>query len=314
MTRTGFDQPVPQDLRDDLLNNYVINRIGNPVEVGDISINPYPAGSMYTTAIDMTQLARMWLSNGSLGPVKILDQSSVDLAMQQQFTHHPSLEGWTYGFYEELEYKYRVVRHGGDLGGFASDFVIIPELELAYFFSQNAMNTGIRDLFLRELMHFLAPQSLDIPDVTPDFDERADYFTGEFWLTRYPHERADELPNYEPPLFFLSTNKETDELILTQVIQGQSFTVSLKEIEPYLFIFTNSEDKLYIQMNDDSSEIKYVFIGYLAFEPYENTNLSSSSFVSNSNPSPYSSDHTTLLLLLAVLPLFKNKRRILLTP
>jgi hypothetical protein len=56
---------------------------------------------------------------------------------RQQFSNHPQLAGWTYGFSEGFENNQRLIGHSGAILGFASVLTLMPEHSLGYFVALN---------------------------------------------------------------------------------------------------------------------------------------------------------------------------------
>ena len=59
-----------------------------------------PAAELNTTGTDMARFMIAHLQLGRFGDQRILGEETARLMHSQQFTHHPSLDGWCYGFYE----------------------------------------------------------------------------------------------------------------------------------------------------------------------------------------------------------------------
>jgi CubicO group peptidase (beta-lactamase class C family) len=101
----------------------------------------YPSGELLTTAADMAKLM-IALLEGGYGDVVLLQADVLAAMHQQQFTNHPDLPGWTYGFGEEYQNGQRILSHSGGARGFANDLVLLPEHRLGYFVSYNHEASG----------------------------------------------------------------------------------------------------------------------------------------------------------------------------
>jgi len=136
MNHSSFRQPLPPELASDPAVGYVYTTDYQvmPVEY----LNIAPAGSLYATATDMAHFMIAHLQNGRYEDTRILEAETAQEMHQRQFTHHPQLAGWAYGFYEHIENGQRAIAHGGDITGFSSLLFLLPEQNLGFFVSFNA--------------------------------------------------------------------------------------------------------------------------------------------------------------------------------
>jgi CubicO group peptidase (beta-lactamase class C family) len=187
MNHSGFRQPLRPDLASDLAVGYVYTTDYQvmPVEY----LNIAPAGSLYATATDMAHFMMAHLQNGRYEDTRILEAETAQEMHQQQFTHHPQLAGWTYGFHEHIENGQRAIAHGGDVTGFSSLLFLLPEQNLGFFVSFNA---SVSVLFgLGDPREELVSQFLDryypVPEETVSHQPSADVqrLTGNYRMNRY---------------------------------------------------------------------------------------------------------------------------------
>jgi len=136
MNHSSFRQPLRPELASDRAVGYVYTTDYQvmPVEY----LNIAPAGSLYATATDMAHFMIAHLQNGRYEDTRILEAETAQEMHRRQFTHHPQLAGWTYGFYEHIENGQRAIAHGGDVTGFSSLLFLLPEQNLGFFVSFNA--------------------------------------------------------------------------------------------------------------------------------------------------------------------------------
>ena len=139
MTRSTFAQPLAADLAPLMSNGYRLGSdTAHPFEV----INPYPAGSMSTTATDIAQFMIAHLQEGKLGGAQILKPETVRLMHSRLFALDDAALAMCYGFYEETRNGQRIIGHGGDTIYFHSDLHLVLDQKLGFYVSYNSAGRG----------------------------------------------------------------------------------------------------------------------------------------------------------------------------
>lgn len=144
MTRSTFSQPLPSSLASSMSGGY---RLGSdPSEPFEV-INPFPAGSLSSSATDMAQFMMAHLENGQLGDAHILKPETVGLMHSRLFALDDAANAMCYGFYEESRNGHRIIGHGGDTVYFHSDLHLVLDQKLGFFVSYNSLGkpTGLGD-------------------------------------------------------------------------------------------------------------------------------------------------------------------------
>ena len=110
-------------------------------------INPFPAGSLSSSATDMAQFMMAHLENGQLGDAHILKPETVGLMHSRLFALDDAANAMCYGFYEESRNGHRIIGHGGDTVYFHSDLHLVLDQKLGFFVSYNSLGkpTGLGD-------------------------------------------------------------------------------------------------------------------------------------------------------------------------
>lgn len=144
MTHSTFSQPLPQELAPFMSSGY---RLGSdsagPFEI----VNPFPAGSLSSTATDMAQFMMAHLQDGQLGDVKILKPETARLMHSRLFALDDGANAMCYGFYEETRNGHRIIGHGGDTVFFHSDLHLVLDQNVGFFISYNSAgnSSGLGD-------------------------------------------------------------------------------------------------------------------------------------------------------------------------
>ncbi|UCC61989.1 MAG: beta-lactamase family protein [Anaerolineae bacterium] len=184
MARSGylFGLPWPEDLA----VGYVYNDgsyLAQPLDFDD----DYPGGSAISTAADMARFMIAHLQGGCYGGACILQPETVAEMHRQQFTHHPELPGWTYGFQEEFLHGQRVIGHSGAIRGFTSDLFLLPGHNLGYFVSFNHESAGTGPRFLSALEEQFMDRYFPAEPFVPPEAAQADldHLIGSYRYARY---------------------------------------------------------------------------------------------------------------------------------
>lgn len=140
MGHSTFKQPVPAALDPLLSKGYksVSDGVAQPFEY----VNPAPAGSLSTTAMDMTQFMIAHLHGGAIGETQILKPETARLMHSSQSTPVPGLPGFALGFYEEDRNGQRIIGHGGDTVFFHSDLHLLMDKDVGIFMSFNSAGSA----------------------------------------------------------------------------------------------------------------------------------------------------------------------------
>ncbi len=144
MAHSTFTQPLPANLAAGMSNGY---RLGSDDPGPFEDVNPFPAGSLSSTATDMAQFMIAHLQDGQLGDAKILKPETATLMHSRLFGLDDAMNAMCYGFYEESRNGHRIIGHGGDTVFFHSDLHLVPDQKLGFFVSYNSAgnSTGLGD-------------------------------------------------------------------------------------------------------------------------------------------------------------------------
>jgi CubicO group peptidase (beta-lactamase class C family) len=96
MTHSTFTQPLPSELAPLMSNGY---RLGSGSAESFEVVNPYPAGSLSSSATDMAQFMIAHLQDGQLGDARILKPETARLMHSRLFALDDAANAMCYGFY-----------------------------------------------------------------------------------------------------------------------------------------------------------------------------------------------------------------------
>jgi CubicO group peptidase (beta-lactamase class C family) len=135
MAHSTFHQPLPRELEPLMSKGYKI--ASGPAKTFEI-VQAWPAGSVSTSAEDMTHFMIAHLQDGEYRGAQILRPETARLMHSRQFGVLPEMNGMALGFYEETRNGRRIIGHGGDTQYFHSDLHLVPEIGLGFFVSYNS--------------------------------------------------------------------------------------------------------------------------------------------------------------------------------
>jgi hypothetical protein len=139
MMHSTFVQPLPAELAPLMSNGY---RLGSDAPEPFEVVNPFPAGSLSSSAVDMAQFMMAHLGDGQLGNVRILKPETAQLMHSRLFALDDGANAMCYGFYEESLNGQRIIGHGGDTVYFHSDLHLVLDQKLGFFVSYNSAGRG----------------------------------------------------------------------------------------------------------------------------------------------------------------------------
>lgn len=139
MNHTTFRQPLPENLKSMMSNGYAKGS-GEPKSFE--YVQAWPAGSVLTTADDMSHWMITHLQNGEYNGVHILKPETAQLMHSRLLTNLPQLKGGAYGFYEQSLDGHRAIGHGGDTQWFHSDMLLMVDDHVGLFVSFNSAGKG----------------------------------------------------------------------------------------------------------------------------------------------------------------------------
>jgi D-alanyl-D-alanine dipeptidase len=130
-----------------------------------------PAGSMYTTVVDLARFMSVLFDKGRTSNGHVLSERSLDEMWTPQFAPRGAKGGFGLGFDLASLDGHRVVRHGGAIYGFATELAALPDehLGVAVAITKDGTNivaSRIATAALRLMLASAKGGSLPAPDVT----------------------------------------------------------------------------------------------------------------------------------------------------
>jgi CubicO group peptidase (beta-lactamase class C family) len=185
MTHSTFMQPLPSSLTPFMSGGY---RLGSdPAQAFEI-INPFPAGSLSSSARDMAQFILAHLQDGQLNGAQILKPDTARLMHSRLFALDDAATAMCYGFYEESRNGQRIIGHGGDTIYFHSDLHLILDQKVGFFVSYNSQGIasgleGPRSILWEAFLDRYYPYTVSAPSFA-GAKEAAQAVAGTYTLSR----------------------------------------------------------------------------------------------------------------------------------
>jgi Beta-lactamase len=169
MTSSTFTQPLPEAWQSRMSKGYTTPSKGaKPFEI----CNPIPAGSMTTTATDMSRFMLALLNGSTLDDATILRPETLAAMQSRQFELHPELHAMGLVFMEYSQNGHVMWGHGGDTILFHSDMFLLPDARVGLFVSYNSggarPGSGRGELQRAFLKRYFPPADSATPPKTSD--------------------------------------------------------------------------------------------------------------------------------------------------
>jgi hypothetical protein len=242
MRHSTFRQPLPDNLKPLMSEGY--NKASQPAKSFEF-VQAWPAGSMSTTAEDMSHYMIAHLQEGEYNGARILQPETARLMHSRAFGLDPALNGMAYGFYEESRNGHRIIGHGGDSQWFHSDLHLMPDDHIGFFISYNSAGkpgfpgrSALWQGFLNRYFPYTPPPAEQVANTAQD----AKSVAGAYWLSRRSQTNVaaviDALDQAE-----VSVNSDGT----ISVDQAKDFAGNPKrfqEIGPFVFRDVNGQSRL----------------------------------------------------------------------
>jgi hypothetical protein len=158
-----------------------------------------PASSIVSTAADMARFMSAHLQNGRYGDARILSETAAESMHRQQATMHPRLPGWSYGFQTADTNGRRILEHGGDIGGFSSLMVLLPDEGVGFFIANHLEGADLRFKVREKILdrYFPDTRPVKVPVARPEAAASLRRFAGVYRANTFCHSCADGGPGVQ---------------------------------------------------------------------------------------------------------------------
>ena len=120
---------------------------------------------------------------------RILSESAAQAMQQQQATMHPRIPGWGYGWQLGNTNGRRIIAHGGDIGGFSTQMVLLPDEGVGFYVAHHIEGANLRFTVERTVLDHYFPdrRSPEIPKARKENAEQLRRFAGKYRANNFCH-------------------------------------------------------------------------------------------------------------------------------
>ena len=229
MEYSTFEQPVPDYLQEHVVTAY--RYVDGEYKEALFEYIIEAAGGMSTSASDMAKFMIAFLQNGHYSGETILQEETVQKMFQQQFTHHPTLNGMGLGFVRGKINDHDVFYHEGSTLLFNAGMYLIPEVNLGIYIAYSGGDFLLHKEVLQQVMDYYFPQEETTFSQTsskPITDIKR--YEGEYQQNRRSLTTEDKLLSLVIGTIQVKADKE-GYLTVSQMGEGNKYY----EIEPGVF-------------------------------------------------------------------------------
>jgi len=166
MGDSTFDQPLPERFKGAMSKGYP-TASASP-QAYELIITR-PAGSMTTTAADMTHFMLAHLQQGRYGEVALFSPQTTQLMHSPSESALPGFSTMAHGFFHDMKNGRTVIGHGGDSVVFHTEFDLLPKEGVGIFYTFNSRGRdnavyGLRKSLLDQFMDRYFPRTSPLVD------------------------------------------------------------------------------------------------------------------------------------------------------
>jgi CubicO group peptidase (beta-lactamase class C family) len=264
MSHSTFAQPLPDNLKPLLSQGYA--RASGPAHGFEIA-QIWPAGSLSTTAEDMTHYMLAHLQNGEYNGARILKPETSQLMHSRLFGLLPELNGMAYGFIEESRNGRRIIGHGGDTIWFHSDMHLMLDDYLGFFVSYNSAGKGEyspRTALWEQLLDRYFPFTPPVAEQLASAPQDAKSVAGTYMISR--REQGTIMS-----LFWMlaqgHVKANSDGTISDNQADLAGNPKRFQEIAPFMFREVNGQDHIAFKKDDEGRLIMITDVPIAIGEP-----------------------------------------------
>ncbi|MCK9688631.1 serine hydrolase domain-containing protein [Scleromatobacter humisilvae] len=247
MAHSSFRQPLPAALAPLMAQGYM--ETGQPGHGFEV-VNLPPAGSLSSTADDMSRFMIAHLQDGTLGDARILQAATAQKMHTTPTRLFPDLNGIALGFYQQDINGHRVIAHGGDLNYFHSDLALFIDDHVGLFISVNAPGKeGMGEMLRVRLFNSFADRYFPKPETPAPIDKatrqaHAAMIAGTWVNTRRADSTFLKLVDLLSPTHV--TANPDGSITSKTLLDPQTFV----ETAPFLWSEVDGHDKLQARVQD----------------------------------------------------------------
>ena len=155
-----------------------------------------PAIGMSTTAHDMGRFILAQLSGGGIGRNRILGELHSGSMMNRHFSPHPLINGVCLGYLERPISGLRTVQQYGNIPGYSSFLMIIPEQNFGLFLAANASDVNFSEELSVSLVERFFPRDTPRTRAQPQIANVSPDIEGSYRTNKISHLTAEKITKF----------------------------------------------------------------------------------------------------------------------
>ncbi|OIJ15199.1 serine hydrolase [Anaerobacillus arseniciselenatis] len=184
MKNSTFRQPLPSELADQMSIPY--RYVNGEFREAKFEFFSEPAGSMSSSALDMTKFMLAYLQRGHYKGESILKEETIQ-RMFSEHSQHPLLKGIAHGFMTESYNGRDIFQHAGGTMLYNTFLFLVPEEEVGFFISHSGGDYSVNGSIFEDFMDRYFPSdevAAPAPEPTENMEQRSQQFAGEYYQNR----------------------------------------------------------------------------------------------------------------------------------
>ena len=271
MIHSTFVQALPSNLAPLMSNGYSLgSEKPKPFEL----VNGAPAGSMSTSAADMSHFMIAHLQDGRYGDTQILRPETARLMHSRAYGPVPELNGMAICFFQENQNAHSIIGHGGDTQYFHSHMHLILDSNVGMFISLNSAGrpdgTDIRgllwDKFLDRYFPTMPPLRAAISTAAAD----SNTVTGDYIASRRGETNITKIGAL---LGEMKVAPQPDGTIVTDGFKSYNGQPKhWREIAPMVYRALDNEDRIAFRPNSKGGLDIFTYFAAFGFQQASGNN------------------------------------------
>jgi len=229
MVNSTFRQPPPAHLADNMSRAYRF--VNGEFREGRLEFMQEPSGSMSSSASDMARFMLAYLQGGQRAGKIILMEETVYKMFNEQFTHHPRLDGMAHGFIKATFNGRDIFHHPGGTMLYDTGLYLFPDEEVGFFISHSGGNYLVNiEIFQQFMDRYFPGEGIAAPEAPADMAERSKEYTGEYHQNRRAFTNVDKFLSLMMGVIHVDADEE-GYLMVTHLGETNKFV----EVEPGVY-------------------------------------------------------------------------------
>ncbi len=217
----------------------------------------YPASEINSTVMEMGNYMRLFLNKGSFLGKQVLSENAALSMTTQQLPKHEDVDGFAFGFYKRTRFGVESFGHGGDMLGFSSFLMLLPEKELGFFIVSHHEGGSLRTIVNDAILEYFSKDSEEKKPKPYVSKTGLSEFEGSYRWTIYCHTCLD---SYIPQSRSVTANEDN-------TLSG--FGRKFYQASPLLFKSMDGSRTMSF-VKDSKGKVKFMTMGNIdSFEKVE---------------------------------------------